>query len=411
MKNLISDLAFYLGFYWRWLLLPAFLIAAYVAWGHSEYVWGLLPFAEILHSQLVIDIVQYAVYAVMAILGFVALLAVISTIRKPFFEEMGINKRLAQTNFKNSDTQNPKYPLLLSKRRDKSKKYGVIYTFRNYGISVLTFEKRIHHLNTILKGRVYEILENKDTTKTSIYVIPKKYSTPNIIAENQNYLVDGLINLLCVGKTNVGKSYALAVILGALVRFNSKISVTICDYKKSSFAQFEDTPNFYGYEDVPNGIRAVYKEFTERLEANDTERNQHKRVLLIDEYGALIAAQDKKQSDELRTMVANMLFMGRSLGIILILGIQRADADLFKLGARDQFWAILALGNLSKEQKQMLFADYKDEMVANNRTGEGYMFIDGVGIERVKVAPINDRAALDDVIRQAMMTPIKGLEG
>lgn len=47
-------------------------------------------------------------------------------------------------------------------------------------------------------------------------------------------------------------------------------------------------------------------------------------------------------------MVANILFMGRSLGIILLIGLKRADAEHFKTGARDQFKSILALGNLSK---------------------------------------------------------------
>lgn len=102
-------------------------------------------------------------------------------------------------------------------------------------------------------------------------------------------------------------------------------------------------------------------------------------------------------------MVANMLFMGRSLGIRLLIGVQRADAEHFKAGARDQFRAILALGNLSKEQRQMLFSDYKDKMDGrNNGLGEGYLLIDGKGIEKVKVAPIKDIELLNASIRQAM---------
>ncbi len=116
----------------------------------------------------------------------------------------------------------------------------------------------------------------------------------------------------------------------------------------------------------------------------------------------MIAAQEKKKADELKTMVANMLFMGRSLGIRVLIGVQRADAEHFKAGARDQFKTILAMGNLSKEQKQMLFADYKDNMTANNELGEGYVLVDGKGIERVKVMPVSDFESLNNVIRQAM---------
>jgi hypothetical protein len=75
---------------------------------------------------------------------------------------------------------------------------------------------------------------------------------------------------------------------------------------------------------------------------------------------------------------------------------------IFARSARDQFKAILGLGNLSKEQTQMLFSDYKDKMLANNGVGEGYLLIDGEGISRVKVVGVKDPATLDEIIRPAM---------
>ena len=395
MKKHISNITFYIGLYWRWILLPISIIATHIAWVNRESIFRYTPFGYVLPNALA----QIANYSIMGTVGVVALLVVIKMIRKPVFEEIGINRRLRQTGFRNSDG---KYPVLVSKHRDKYKKRGYVYTVRNYGISIVDFDNRKHQLVTVFNGRAGLIEYGRTAAITHIHVIPRKYDTPNIISENDDYMVRDLINLLVVGRTGSGKSYALAVILGALARYNPDIRITICDYKKSSFAQYEGTPNFYGYEDVPDGIRVFYKEFTERLEANDVERNKRKRVLLIDEYGALIAAQEKKQADELRTMVANMLFMGRSLGIIVIIGIQRADSEHFKSGARDQFMAILSLGNLSREQKQMLFADYKDEMIADNGLGEGYLLVDGKGLDRVKIAAVNDHARLDKVIRQAM---------
>ena len=101
-------------------------------------------------------------------------------------------------------------------------------------------------------------------------------------------------------------------------------------------------------------------------------------------------------------MVANMLFMGRSLGMRVVIGVQRADSEHFKAGARNQFKSILALGDLSKEQKQMLFSEYKDKMNERNGLGEGHLLIDGQDIERVKVAQIKDFDTLNNTIRQAM---------
>ncbi len=210
-------------------------------------------------------------------------------------------------------------------------------------------------------------------------------------------------SVLVVGRTGSGKSYFLRLLSGKIALHIPDVSITICDYKKSSFAQFSGLRNFYGYTDVPNGIRTFYREFSERLAANDEERNQKIRVLIIDEYGVLISAQDKKEAEELKTMVGNMLFMGRSLGIRVVVGVQRADSELFKVGARDQFGAVLGLGNLSREQKQMLFTDYKDEMQEINGTGQGYLLVDGQsGIRRVVSSNITNTDKLNACIREAV---------
>ena len=94
--------------------------------------------------------------------------------------------------------------------------------------------------------------------------------------------------------------------------------------------------------------------------------------------------------------------MSRSLGMKIIIGMQTAHSENFKTGARDQFHGILALGNLSKEQKQMLFSDYKEKMNDHNSVGEGYLLINGKDIERVKISEIKDMESLIKIICPAM---------
>lgn len=212
---------------------------------------------------------------------------------------------------------------------------------------------------------------------------------------------------LCVGATGTGKSYALALFLGKIAKYEPTAKLVICDFKKSSFGWLDGRPGFYGYMDAVKGIEQVYTEFSARLEANDPQRNARRLVLLIDEYGALVSSLDKKEADELKRKVGNILLMGRSLGVNLVCGIQRADAAYFHQGARDQFSAVLMLGNLSKEQKAMLAPDYKDEMTATNQRGQGYLLLDGQGLYHVQVPKVTDTQKLHELISEhlADLTP------
>lgn len=287
---------------------------------------------------------------------------------------------------KNSKGEVPK---LLSIKPVKYGSHHVVYKFNNNGVSAEWLNDNKDKLSGAMKTKILSVTYSKNMKKINILTIKSRYDTPKIISVDDDYLCQKS-NLLVVGATGFGKSGALLSVLGAYAKKHPYADYTICDYKKSTFALFNGAVNFYGYSDVPDGIRAVYKEFSKRLELNDKKRNEQFHICVIDEWGAMITAQDKKVADELKSMVGEILFMGRSLGIRLLVGIQRADSEFFKSGSRDQFIQTLALGNLSKEQKSMLFNDYKDVMTEINGVGEGYLLVDGKTLERVKIANIDD---------------------
>ena len=378
---------------WKIIFPIIFSIIAKHLWEYRELLFSIFPFDNTNIIYPYIRVMIFCIYGIILILGVLQVFVIIgkttgNTLKKEFKASGITNKAGTPAN-------------LIRKRKDKNKKYGIIYEFFNPNVSMNNWRNLIPDLETILNSKIYQVSFGKNTHRVLIYAIPKKYAKPTTISVNDNPTIEGS-STLAVGNTGSGKSYYLLTTAGSCARTNPYTTLIICDYKKSSFAQFEDTKNFYGYADVPNGIKTAYKEFTERLQANDEERNKKLLVLIIDEYGALISALDKKIAEEIKTMVGNMLFMGRSLGIKVIIGIQRADSEYFKSGARDQFKTIVGLGNLSKEQKQMLFSEYKDEMTDINHIGEGYMLIDGKGIERIKVAEIEDFNSLNEVIRKSM---------
>lgn len=217
--------------------------------------------------------------------------------------------------------------------------------------------------------------------------------------------LDAHPHLLCVGATGTGKTYALALLMGKIAKYEPAAQLVICDFKKSGFGWLDGCAGFYGYTAVLDGLDSVYAEFSARLEANDPARNAHKIILLMDEYGALVSSLEKKAAEDVKRKVGNILLMGRSLGIHLIVGIQRADAEYFRAGARDQFGAILMLGNLSKEQKVMLAPDYRESMTATNQRGQGYLLLDGQGLSHVQVPQVTDADKLHQIIKCHLLTP------
>lgn len=199
-------------------------------------------------------------------------------------------------------------------------------------------------------------------------------------------------HMLLTGSSGTGKSNAGLWLLSGLLN-SASIKAFICDFKDGKEWRFlKKYPYFYSGENCVDGIREFYKQFKN---ASDNDKKFH--LLLLDEYPALITyltMQDKlnktKLAIEVQSMVSEILAMGRSLKCGIWILAQRPDASLFANGSRDNFMIQIALGNISREHRQMLFAgcDLPSEKIY--KAGEGIMFADGLGIREVKYPLLND---------------------
>ena len=110
---------------------------------------------------------------------------------------------------------------------------------------------------------------------------------------------------------------------------------------------------------------------------------------------------DKKTAEQAKARLAELLMLGRAYRFFPIIGIQRPDAAYFA-GARDNFQCCLALGNLSREGRRILFPDEVAESITQCSKREGHLYIDGVGIEKIRIAEVQSMDALDKAIQEAM---------
>ena len=202
--------------------------------------------------------------------------------------------------------------------------------------------------------------------------------------------------LLCVGSTGSGKSYFLKLLMGKIANHVPDSQLYLLDYKDIDFRDFADCSRRWSYENCIDGLNAFVESFQARLSGTDTTANR--KFMIFDEWAAFVVSRDKKAAEEVKSKLSTLLMMGRGAGHHVIIGLQRADAQLFPMGGRDQFGALMALGNLSREQKLMLFPDYREEMTHTNTRGQGYLHLDGEDLKRIIVPSITDFNKLNTAI-------------
>lgn len=205
----------------------------------------------------------------------------------------------------------------------------------------------------------------------------------------------------CFGTTGSGKTYALKLMCGKLVKYG-KAKLTVCDGKGGGDFDFLKGCDRYAAIDVTAVFDRFYNSFLARQRGEDESREM--RVLLFDEWSAYLDGLDeKKHMEAQRKKLGQLLRLGRSFRTHVLLGQQRMDSTYFQ-GFRENFNLVIGLSNLSKESRDMFFSEYKEQMEPDRARGTGYMTVNGAGFTPVAVPKVNDldklhRAILAGVTR------------
>lgn len=203
-----------------------------------------------------------------------------------------------------------------------------------------------------------------------------------------------------IGATGSGKTYFSKLFLGKTSLYANEVEIFVCDFKgDDDFSFLTGCKNYYRFTECADGLMQFYSRFTDRQQGKDTSRSM--LVMFFDEWASYLNFQDKKQAEEEKKKLSNLLMLGRSFNVHVIISQQRADAQYFST-ARDNLNLVVGLGNLSEESKEMLFHEYRKEMLPNRKRGTGYMLTNGTDLQAVLVPRINDMSKLHHVIKNAV---------
>lgn len=214
---------------------------------------------------------------------------------------------------------------------------------------------------------------------------------------------------LITGSSGSGKSQALLFLIAKLLQVYFDIVLYVLDFKNSEdFSFLKGYAHYYAGDDCYSGVMEYYARFSEARKSGKSDR---RFLLIFDEYPAYISyalGKDKREKTKLTNdvlgAISEILMLGRGTGCGFGFWIvtQRADSTLFSNGARDNFMAVCALGNLSKEQKNMVFPgqEIPDRVF---HAGEGTLLANGKKIMSVKYPLIENDAEWKQHILDILM--------
>lgn len=218
--------------------------------------------------------------------------------------------------------------------------------------------------------------------------------------------------LLC-GMSGSGKSYLENQIIAKLAHGVDGLDaaamtdreVYFGDYKQdNSFAYLRGCPRYYGYKDTLQALDIVHGRLLVRQSGEDTSRNPV--TLIWDEYMAQMLAhisEDKKAAAVVMGRVSEILMLGRSLSIRLVISCQRPDALAFPAGSRLNYGVVVVLGAAVRSIYEMLLPDHMEQTKGRQfGRGEGVVLLQGSELHYIKVPMVRDVGRMEQICIEAL---------
>lgn len=242
------------------------------------------------------------------------------------------------------------------------------------------------HKETLLihKNMVVENVAKQHKLKINKFITIDLETTPGI---------------LIAAASGSGKSFYIMYLLVQMLRETNSIFVIDGKYR-----EVKKAANQMGIKTTANNVdeSIKYIEEVEKLikyrNAQESNEDDETVFLVIDEYlyfldNVLDAYGDKKVK-EVERKIINIVITGRSMNVILVISLQRLGAAKNKdevglhLRIRDNIATKVGLGDLSKENFEMLFSQVKDSKITKKGNREGYLKTEGIELQSFRVDDI-----------------------
>ena len=252
-----------------------------------------------------------------------------------------------------------------------------------------------------------ELVSKRDEMSQVVYTLKRTGSRDRLIAPqpksdqpgwlvpitkdltwNMNSSPHGLI----AGTTGGGKTYFIFYLVSHFIQ--NEFPLYICDPKRSDLTTadkyffYKNVKNEYSIGGIARNIRMAKEDMLRRYDqikeanggigSNYTDLGLKPIILLVDEFGAYLAACDKKVQAEVLANLKQIIFQGRQAGVFVILATQKPDKDTIPTNIRDQLGLRAVLGNMSDEGYRMVFGSNEGMAYKYKDSGEGYIHFDGL---------------------------------
>lgn len=212
-------------------------------------------------------------------------------------------------------------------------------------------------------------------------------------------------HILICGMSGSGKSYLEQAVLAKLALAQPDGEIYFGDYKgDDSFSYLRGCPHYYSYKETLGALEIVHSRLLARQSGEDTSRNPV--TLIWDEYMAQalsLLSEDKKVAAVVMNKVSEILLLGRSLSVRLLVSCQRPDAVAFPAGSRLNYGVVVVLGAAIKSVYEMLLPDFKDEVQGRKfARGEGVVLFQGSDLRYIKVPVISNIRRMEEICIKAL---------